>query len=222
VDVVSWKPIKFSRKALIVIGLLLLVLAVYYLYSGAGLEWNEEQLVLRIRSFGILAPLASIGIMILHSFLPFPGELIAMANGMVFGPIWGTVYTWTGAMLGAWISFWLTRKWGQPLVNRMFPSRRIEQMSVWKKVDSPWSLIVLRLIPLISFNLLNYVLGLTKVSVWRFTWTTAIGILPTVILSVVFGNSLANSNMILTVVSGVILVIFILAVWVNKRVNRRG
>ncbi|MEE8392980.1 MAG: redoxin family protein, partial [Rhodospirillales bacterium] len=39
---------------------------------------------------------ASIGIMVLHSFVPFPAELVAFANGMIYGPFWGTVITWTG------------------------------------------------------------------------------------------------------------------------------
>ena len=40
-------------------------------------------------------------LMVLHSFVPFPAEFVAMANGMLYGPIWGTVITWSGAMLGA-------------------------------------------------------------------------------------------------------------------------
>ena len=39
--------------------------------------------------------------MVLHSFIPFPAEFLAIANGMVFGPVLGTVITWSGAMAGA-------------------------------------------------------------------------------------------------------------------------
>lgn len=44
-----------------------------------------------------------------YTFLPFPAEFVAIANGMVHGAFWGTVITWAGAMLGAFLSFGLTR-----------------------------------------------------------------------------------------------------------------
>ena len=57
--------------------------------------------------------------MILHSFLPFPAEFVAIANGVIFGPVWGTVITWAGAMLGAFLAFFLARQCGQPFVRRV-------------------------------------------------------------------------------------------------------
>ena len=48
---------------------------------------------------------------------------------------------------------------------------------------------ILSFIPLISFNLINYGAGLTKISWWTFTWTTGIGILPFTIIMVTMGNN---------------------------------
>ena len=59
--------------------------------------------------------------MILHSFVPFPAEQIAIANGMLFA-VWGTLVTWIGAMMGAALAFALARRYGKPLVDR--PRRR--------------------------------------------------------------------------------------------------
>src|SRR5580692_3963368 len=56
-------------------------------------------------SWGSWAALGSITLMVLHPILPFPAELIAAANGSLFGFLWGTAITWTGAMLGAALSF---------------------------------------------------------------------------------------------------------------------
>ena len=50
--------------------------------------------------------------MVAHSFLPFPAEIVALANGMVFGPLWGAVVIWVGAMLGAATAFALVRALG--------------------------------------------------------------------------------------------------------------
>lgn len=215
------KPYSTKRtlKAIAAIGtIVLLGGALFYLWkSGIDIHWNEEHLYSKIQSLGILAPFASIGLMVLHSFLPFPGEVIAMLNGALFGVFWGVIYSWIGAMIGAYLSFFLTRKWGMGLLRGVFPAKRIENLAVWKSVDSPWTLIIVRLIPLISFNLLNYVLGLSSVSFRRFSWTTAIGILPGVTVSVVFGNSFAQSNTMMMMISGGLIVILIGILWVRKR-----
>ena len=47
-----------------------------------------------------------------------------------------------------------------------------------------------RLIPAISFNLINYASGLAKVPLWTFLWTTAIGMLPVTIIVVTMGANI--------------------------------
>jgi uncharacterized membrane protein YdjX (TVP38/TMEM64 family) len=69
------------------------------------LDGALEDTVALIRSWGAWGVVGSIGLMVAHSFVPFPAELLAIANGMVFGPIAGTVVTWVGAMLGAFAAF---------------------------------------------------------------------------------------------------------------------
>lgn len=50
-------------------------------------------------------------------------------------------------------------------------------------------MLVLRLIPLVSFNALNYAGGLTPMTSGQFLWTTAVGMLPMEILvSVLYRN----------------------------------
>ncbi|MDF1593426.1 MAG: TVP38/TMEM64 family protein [Desulfobacterales bacterium] len=143
-----------------------------------------------IRSLGGWGVVASVGLMILHSFVPFPAELLAMANGMVYGPFWGTAVTWMGAMLGAYASFGLARLLGRPFVKRIVDEKKLDKIDNWTKNRGNVPLLLSRLIPLIAFNLINYAAGLTRISWWTFTWTTAIGILPMTVLIVAMGNSI--------------------------------
>jgi uncharacterized membrane protein YdjX (TVP38/TMEM64 family) len=55
----------------------------------------------------------------------------------------------------------------------------------------------LRLFPILSFNLINYALGLTVVSWGRFMWTTAVGIIPMTLLMVVLGAQLHDWRILL-------------------------
>jgi uncharacterized membrane protein YdjX (TVP38/TMEM64 family) len=49
-----------------------------------------------------------------------------------------------------------------------------------------------RFLPVISFNLVNYAAGLTKISWWTFGWTTGVGILPVTILMAAMGDQVGK------------------------------
>ncbi len=153
-----------------------------------GLDGALEDTVALIRSWGAWGVVGSIGLMVAHSFVPFPAELLAIANGMVFGPIAGTVVTWFGAMLGAFAGFGAVRLIGQPFVRCMLSVHQQQELAIWSRERGGTSLLVARLIPVIAFNLLNYAAALTSISWWTFAWATGIGILPLTILLNVLGE----------------------------------
>ena len=88
------------------------------------MEVSVEGFAQFIRDAGSWGVVGSMGLMILHSFVPFPAEFIAFANGLVYGVIRGTVITWTGAMIGAILAFGLARWLGRPFVRSVMPERR--------------------------------------------------------------------------------------------------
>ncbi len=143
-----------------------------------------------IRSTGAWGIAAAIGLMVLHSFVPFPAEFVAIANGMVYGPVWGTVITWIGAMLGAMLAFGLARAFGRPFVHAVLAQRDWRRLDAWVVKHGWGAVLVSRFIPVISFNLINYAAGLTRIPWWTFTWATAVGILPLTTLMVVLGDRL--------------------------------
>ncbi len=158
--------------------------------SLAGLAFSAAEVEARIRSWGAWGVAGSIGLMVLHSFVPFPAEIVAMANGMIYGLVWGTVITWTGALLGAYLAFGLSRWLGRPFVLAMVAKRHRTAVDRWADRQGGQALLVSRLIPVISFNLINYAAGLTGISWWTFTWATGIGIFPLTFLMVAMGAGL--------------------------------
>lgn len=177
------------------------VAALFLLLASGTLAWwlpplpwildldnTVEGTVALIRSWGAWGVMVSIGLMVAHSFLPFPAEIVAIANGVVYGPVWGTVITWMGAMLGASAAFGLVRLLGRPFVQRVLSSRHRQQLTVWSRERGGMALLIGRLIPVIAFNLINYAAALTEISWWTFLWATGIGILPLTILLNVLGD----------------------------------
>ena len=157
------------------------------------LVWGQELSVKEIKetilSWGEWGVVASIGLMILHSFVPFPAEVVACVNGMAYGAVWGTVITWTGAMLGAFLAFGLARRFGRPFVQLKVARKNWYTLDEWTARDGWQIILVSRFTPIIAFNLINYAAGLTRVSWWTFAWTTGLGILPLTVLMVVMGDN---------------------------------
>lgn len=165
----------------------------------AGEEWcarlprfTMEEIKGYIETAGMWGVAVSIGLMVLHSFVPFPAEFIAIANGMAYGAFWGTVITWSGAMLGAFMAFGLSRKLGREFVHKMLARKNALAVEEWSERHGGGAVFAMRFIPVISFNLINYAAGLTKVSWWTFTWATGLGILPITVLMVVAGSRMAE------------------------------
>ncbi len=156
------------------------------------IAFTPETFVELIRGWGAWGVAGSLGLMVLHSFVPFPAECLALANGMVFGLFWGTLITWSGAMLGAWLAFGLARTFGRPFVGRVVPERHWQRIDAWSGAHGWSALLSARLVPVIAFNLINYAAGLVRVSWWTFTWTTAVGILPLTVLMVLLGERMAT------------------------------
>ncbi|MEE8559682.1 MAG: TVP38/TMEM64 family protein [Alphaproteobacteria bacterium] len=157
-----------------------------------GFELSVEPVAELIRSWGVWGMAATIGLMVVHSFVPFPAEFVALAAGLSYGPYWGTALTWTGAMLGALLSFGLARWLGRPFVEGVLRERYRRKLDDLTEKQGANTLLVSRLIPVIAFNLINYAAGLTNMSWLTFAWATGVGILPLTALMVVMGDRMTS------------------------------
>jgi uncharacterized membrane protein YdjX (TVP38/TMEM64 family) len=164
--------------------------------GGSWCRWwphfSITEVVELIKSYGFWGIGVSLGLMAIHSFVPFPAEFVAIANGMIYGPLWGTVVTWIGAMIGAFLAFGLVRLLGRPFVDRMLTKKNVQKVDEWTARYGGEMVLISRFIPVISFNLINYVAGLTRISWWTFAWTTGLGILPMTLLMVLMGGQINN------------------------------
>lgn len=182
----------FASLLAIFLGLLLVDL-VMQKQGGGLIKWPHfslDEVLQLIRASGPWGIVVSLGLMIIHSFIPFPAEFVAIANGMIYGPFWGVVITWSGAMMGACVAFALAKKLGKPFVDRLLNRQQQNKLDDWMQQYGTGSLLFSRFIPIIAFNLINYAAGLCDVR-WRtFLWTTGLGILPLTIIMVVIGDQL--------------------------------
>jgi uncharacterized membrane protein YdjX (TVP38/TMEM64 family) len=203
--------------ALLVLAALMLLLWRVLAAQGIDIAALDEQAVESyVRGWGAWSAVASVALMVLHSFLPLPAEIIPLANGILFGPLLGIALTWTGAMLGAVLSFALARWLGRGFV-RLVVSDTGWQRIAGLSLDAS-TLLIVRLVPLISFNLVNYAAGLLGVPWWRFLWTTALGILPLTVALVLMGGKMLHAPFWVWIA----LALALLALWLLLQQRRRA
>ena len=115
--------------------------------------------------------------MLVATVLFLPGSILTLAGGALFGPVLGTVYNLTGATAGATAAFLIARYLASDWVSRR-ASGRIKQV-IGGVEQEGWRFVAfVRLIPLFPFNLLNYVLGLTRISLAQYVVASFVFMFP--------------------------------------------
>lgn len=160
---------------------------------------------------GAAAALVLIGIALLHVVVPFPAEIPTAAAGFVLG-FWIAlplmVFAWTVSCLAAYL---LARIVGPPVLNRLAGAERMERTDELI-ARGGWKVLVLgRLIPIVPYNLVSFAAGATRVPLVRFTWTTAVGVVPLTALTALLGQRLQSPSfedpVIWAVLAGVLLLV---------------
>lgn len=158
------------------------------LIALAALTWKlstwltPQQLQQVLQQTGSWAPVLYIGLFVLLPAFFFPVAVLALAGGLLFGLWWGSVYTFIGAVLNCAMMFLLARYVGRSQVQRLVEQKlspqwqRRLQMADGK--EGFLLLIILRLIPAVPYNLINYTFGLTGISFSSYLLASAIGIIP--------------------------------------------
>ncbi len=130
-----------------------------------------------VRSYGIWAPILFAGIYAVATVLVLPGSVLTIAAGALFGPVWGTLYSLTGATVGATIAFLIARY----LASDWVASRaggRLKRLINGVEAEG-WRFVAFtRLVPLFPFNFLNYALGLTRIRLSHYVLASVVCMLP--------------------------------------------
>lgn len=130
-----------------------------------------------IDGFGLAAPLIFMLIYAVGTVLFFPGSVLTLAGGAIFGPVWGTLYNLTGATFGATLAFIVARYLAADWVEQK-SGGRVKQLKEGVESEGWRFVAFVRLVPLFPFNVLNYALGLTRIKLSHYILTSYLCMLP--------------------------------------------
>ena len=156
--------------------------------------WANEEIYLSRISFFILY--------VIFSGLSFPllPSILTIAAGALFGIVEGVIIVSFASTIGASICFLLSRYLLKDFINIKFEKTKLLIDNKFSK-NGIYYLLSLRLIPTISFVLINLIMGVLPISLYRFYYISQIGMLPATVIYVNAGSEISKVNTINDVMS---------------------
>lgn len=174
-----------SKKNMLKAVFILMIGMVFYLSKKSGMFANltAEGIKGYIAACGVFGPIVY---MTMFSVIP-AGSVLAVAGGMAFGMYLGTLYTIVGATLGATVAFYISRILGRGAVNKLVKGK-IQKFEDGIEKGGFFLILIMRLIPIIPFNVISCGAGLTKIKYIDYMLSTMIGIIPGVLVFTNLGD----------------------------------
>jgi uncharacterized membrane protein YdjX (TVP38/TMEM64 family) len=178
------------------------------LFTFENLQQHRESLLLIVKEHYWLSVLSYICLYILAVSLSLPGAaVLTLAGGFLFGTLASTLYVNLGATTGASFAFLAARH----LLGKRLQEKYQSQLSNFNtEIERSGTsyLLTLRFVPLFPFFLINFLAGLTAVSLRTFIWTTSVGIIPGTAAYAFAGQQIGSLNSLSEILSKRMMAVF--------------
>lgn len=223
---------KNKKSRIIKLGIVLGCVSIYFLMPPVQTAIKKAFFILKmmdieaikdyILSFGIWAPIVSFLLMVFQSIIaPLPAFLITFANAGLFGWVKGALLSWSSAMAGAALCYYISKLYGRNAVEKLTSKNALKSVDVFFERYGKYAVLIARLLPFVSFDLVSYAAGLTSISFRSFFIATGLGQLPAAIVYSYIGGMLTGTTK--TFVMGLFilfavstLVVLVKKVWEDK------
>jgi uncharacterized membrane protein YdjX (TVP38/TMEM64 family) len=177
-------------QKIVLIGFIAAVVGLLIVWQVYGKSLDLEQLRQYIRDFGIWSPLIFITIFTIATIFIPSTPFMAIA-GILFGFKYGLAYTIIGCFISSEIVFYISRKLGKEKIEKVLENKYLKPLKKYNKrlgSGGVWDLIILRFLPILPFNVLNILMGVSKMTNKNYTVGTFIGLIPSNLLGVYLGS----------------------------------
>lgn len=185
--------------------LLLIATALLGLRHTEG--FSLMQLRALIESFGGMASIIFVIMCIVRGVVFIPCGLLSALGGLIFGPVLGTVYTLAGLTTGSVVTFYLARVLGKGWAQRVL-GHKYDRYEGYISRDSFYSIFLMRIVPILPFDVVSCIAGISRAGTGKYVLATLAGSLPGVFLYVYFGDSVGSLSVRRVAFSAVLIAAF--------------
>jgi len=175
---------------------------------------DQERIRAWVEQFGIWAPLAIILLELSQALLaPIPGQAIEAVSGYLYGPFLGTLWPMIGMVIGSFLLFQLSRRFGRPLLIKLIGSKSMDRLDdLVRRGGAPFFFLIW-LVPFAPDDLACAAAGLTPMPTGQFLLLMLLGRLPGVFVSVWVGANVARISPLLWALLFAAIAVVVLAFW---------
>ncbi|MFX0030132.1 MAG: TVP38/TMEM64 family protein [Candidatus Hermodarchaeota archaeon] len=181
-NLVDFSQLDTKTIIYIIIFVILVAISMFLLYYNYFVDNTfiyvliADWFVNPIYELGFIGIFLFIGIMAMQGLLvPIPSEVVLLATGIIWGWLIGGIMGIIGSMAAGLLCFYVSRRGGRPLAKKFIGEKAIDMADDLIKKYGIKAIIVSRLIPFISFDVISYASGLVDIDLRRYSIGTLIG-----------------------------------------------
>lgn len=216
------KKSTWVKLILIVLGILLLCGYIFWDLATSGPIFsrfgNSEWVQGKLESLGPAAPILFVLLTIIQTIVaPIPGQVVGGIGGLLFG-WWGILWSMIGGTIGYLVVILLARKFGRPLLEKIFKKEAIDKFDFALGDNAAIILFLIFLLPGLPDDMVGYMAGLTNVPLGKLMTLVTLGRLPSVIVMNYVGMGLSESNLVpVIIVCGIVVTLLAIIAWKREK-----
>lgn len=207
-----------KRELLEIIFLSALILGIIIYWDPIiKLSTNVNELRGFILKFGVFSSTVFILFAAIQVIIPpIPGQIAGLAGGYVFGVFLGTFYSMIGLLIGSYVIFVISRKYGRPFIKKIIGIERLNKFDKSFREKGALTLFLFFLIPIFPDDVLCYLAGLTRVKMKNLLIVSIVGRFPKFLAFNLIGNGFYIKNLFLVISLSVAMIIISIILYLLK------
>lgn len=165
--------------------LMLAMLLLFFVVPALQLPFLAEDTSFLLNQKKWVAALAGSGLLIVDVVAPVPSSIIMVANGMLFGPVWGTLLSVAGGFGAALVGYWIGSG-GERAGKRWLGEQALARANAFFQNHGMMAVIVSRPVPILA-EAVSIIAGIFRMPAQKFFPAVLLGLLPTAIIYAVVG-----------------------------------
>jgi len=179
---------------------------------------NREQLRDWVSQFGTAGVIFLFFFFLVQMFaFVIPSWALVIVSVLAYGPVIGGIVALAGSVLAASVAYWIGRLFSEFTIKKLLEQRAEKKMRVYLQRYDFWVVVIFKMAPFLSNDIISYTAGLVSMSFPRFLLASVVGTSPLVILIAFLGETnerLWNGFFLVSVIS---IIGFIIYVWWDQR-----